>query len=60
MWDGRFLKFSALISFFWLYSLVQDPPALETPVFYTDKEPDSKDLDWEEGDQGTMSFDDAF
>jgi serine/threonine protein kinase len=36
------------------------PPPLETPVFHIDKEPDSKDLDWEDGDPNAMSFDDAF
>nr|AML79256.1 putative LOV domain-containing protein [Bazzania trilobata] len=44
----------------WPLIRCMDPPALETPVFYTDKEPDSKDLDWEDGDQGTICFDDAF
>ncbi|CAM6094945.1 unnamed protein product [Calypogeia fissa] len=36
------------------------PPALETPVFHIDKEPDSKDLDWEDGDPGAMAFDEVF
>nr|BCM29535.1 phototropin [Apopellia endiviifolia] len=36
------------------------PPKLETPVFHIGKEPETKDLDWDDGDPTAASFDGAF
>nr|AML78225.1 putative LOV domain-containing protein [Pellia sp. BC-2016] len=36
------------------------PPKLETPVFHIGKEPDTRDLDWDDGDPSAASFNSTF
>nr|AHZ63884.1 phototropin [Pellia neesiana] len=36
------------------------PPKLETPVFHIGKEPDTRDLDWDDGDPSAASFNNTF